>query len=38
MKLVGITAYGINVRNEANQNLELHDIYMVNPYWNIFMG
>ena len=27
MKLVGVTAYGINVRNEANQNLELHDIY-----------
>lgn len=27
MKLVGITAYGINVRNENNQNLELHDIY-----------
>lgn len=27
MKLVGITAYGLNVRNEASQNLELHDIY-----------
>ena len=27
MKLVGITAYGINVRNEEHQNIELHDIY-----------
>lgn len=27
MKTVGITAYGINVRNEENQNLELHNVY-----------
>lgn len=27
MKRVGITAYGINVRNEENKDLELHDIY-----------
>lgn len=27
MKLVGVTAYGISVRNETHQNLELHDIY-----------
>lgn len=27
MKLVGVTAYGINVRNEAHEDLELHDIY-----------
>ncbi|MBU9728475.1 hypothetical protein [Diplocloster modestus] len=27
MKLVGVTAYGINVRNEDSRNLELHDIY-----------
>lgn len=29
MKLVGLTAYGINVRNEAHRNLELHDVYGV---------
>lgn len=27
MKLIGLTAYGLNVRNEKHQNLELHDIY-----------
>ena len=27
MKLVGITTYGISVRDEANINLELHDVY-----------
>lgn len=30
MKLVGVTAYGICIRNEANQNMELHDIYGVS--------
>ncbi len=30
MKLVGVTAYGISVRNEANQNMELHDIYGIS--------
>lgn len=29
MKLVGLTVYGINVRNEAHRNLELHDVYGV---------
>lgn len=29
MKLVGLTAYGINVRNEVHRNLELHDVYGV---------
>lgn len=27
MKLVGLTVYGISVRNEMHNNLELHDIY-----------
>lgn len=27
MKLVGLTTYGICVRNEGNKNMELHDIY-----------
>ena len=30
MKRVGITAYGINVRNEKNRDLELHDIYGIS--------
>lgn len=30
MKMVGVTAYGINIRNEAHQNLELHDVYGVS--------
>ena len=30
MKLVGITTYGISVRDEANHNLELHDVYGKN--------
>lgn len=38
MKLVGVTAYGINVRNEDNKNLELHDIYgttLLDYFFNI---
>lgn len=30
MKSIGITAYGIRVRNEDHKNLELHDIYGVS--------
>ena len=30
MKHVGVTAYGINVRNQENKNLELHDIYGIS--------
>lgn len=38
MKLVGVTAYGINVRNEDNKNIELHDIYgttLLDYFFNI---
>lgn len=38
MKLVGVTAYGINIKNEDNKNLELHDIYgntLLEYFFNI---
>jgi len=38
MKLVGVTAYAINIRNEEHQNLELHDIYgtdLLNYFYNL---
>lgn len=38
MKLVGVTAYGISVRNEDNRDLELHDIYgveLLNYFYTI---
>ena len=31
MKLVGLTAYGIEIRDEEHNNLELHNIYGVGP-------
>ena len=30
MKLVGLTAYGIEIRNEEHNNFELHNIYGVS--------
>lgn len=38
MKLVVVTAYGINIKNEDNKNLELHDIYgntLLEYFFNI---
>lgn len=36
MKLVGITAFGINVRTEEHRNLELHDIYGISLLNHIY--
>lgn len=38
MKLVGVTTYGISIRNEEHKNLELHDIYgttLLDYFYNI---
>lgn len=37
MKLVGLTAYGIEIRNEEHNNFELHNIYGV-PLLDHFYG
>ena len=45
MKLVGLTAYGIEIRDEENNSLELHDIcerslldYMLRiKQWRVFL-